>query len=59
MKLENLIRLKWRYKSAINSTKNPNESKDIKRKLENVETYINHEGNSVSDDALSPTNPSK
>lgn len=59
MKLENLIRLKWRYQSAMNSTKNPNDSKELERKLRNVEIYINHEGNSVSDDALSPTNPSK
>ena len=59
MKLENLIKLKWRYKSAMNSTKNPNKSKDIKQKLEDVNDYINHEGNSVSDDALSPANPSK
>lgn len=59
MKLEDLIRLKWRYKSAMNSTKNPNKSKELERKLKDVETYINHEGNSVSDDALSLTNSSK
>lgn len=59
MRLTDLLHHKGRLTAKIKSEDNPNKSKELKRKLRNVNIYINHEGNSVSDDAFSLTNSSK